>query len=46
VLSALVGPSVSVPVREGRLGLGRYQRIVLLELEGPRERTISLTPPG
>ena len=46
VLSALVGPSVSVPVRDGRLGLGRYQRLVLLEFEGPRERTISLTPPA
>jgi secondary thiamine-phosphate synthase enzyme len=46
VLSALVGPSVSAPVRDGRLALGRYQRIVLLEFEGPRERTISLTPPA
>ena len=45
VLSALVGPSVLVPVRAGRLALGRYQRVVLLEFEGPRERTISLTPP-
>jgi secondary thiamine-phosphate synthase enzyme len=33
VLSALVGPSVSVPVRAGRLGLGPFQRIVLLEFE-------------
>ncbi len=46
VLSALVGPSVSVPVRAGRLALGRYQRVVLLEFEGPRERTVSLTPPA
>ena len=46
VLSALVGPSVSVPVREGRLALGAYQRIILLEFEGPRERTVSLTPPA
>jgi secondary thiamine-phosphate synthase enzyme len=42
VLSALVGPSVSVPVREGRLGLGAYQRIVLVEFEGPRQRTIEV----
>jgi secondary thiamine-phosphate synthase enzyme len=42
VLSALVGPSVSVPVREGRLGLGRFQRIVLVEFEGPRQRTIEV----
>ena len=44
VLSAPVVPSVSVPVRDGRLQLGRYQRVVLLEFEGPRERTVSLTP--
>jgi secondary thiamine-phosphate synthase enzyme len=43
VLSALVGPSVSVPVRNGRLALGRFQRVVLLELEGPRERTVSVS---
>ena len=42
VLSALVGPSVSVPVRDGRLALGRFQRIVLVEFEGPRERTIEV----
>ncbi|HEU4369888.1 MAG TPA: secondary thiamine-phosphate synthase enzyme YjbQ [Methylomirabilota bacterium] len=42
VLSALVGPSVSIPVRGGRLGLGRFQHIVLVEFEGPRERTIDV----
>jgi len=49
VLSALVGPSVSVPVQGGRLTLGQFQRIVLLEFEGPRERAIELassTPSG
>jgi secondary thiamine-phosphate synthase enzyme len=40
VLSALVGPSVSVPVRNGRLGLGQFQRIVLVEFEGPRQRAV------
>jgi secondary thiamine-phosphate synthase enzyme len=43
VLSALVGPSVSVPVRNGRLALGQFQRLVLLEFEGPRERTVSVS---
>ena len=42
VLSALVGPSVSVPVRGGRLGLGEFQRIVLVEFEGPRERAVEV----
>jgi secondary thiamine-phosphate synthase enzyme len=43
VLSALVGPSIMVPVRDGRLGLGQFQRIVLVEFEGPRERTIEVS---
>lgn len=43
VLSALVGPSVSVPVRDGRLGLGAFQRIVLVEFEGPRQRAIEVS---
>src|SRR2546430_17010677 len=43
VLSALVGPSVSVPVRDGRLGLGRFQRIVLLEFEWPRGARIAVS---
>jgi secondary thiamine-phosphate synthase enzyme len=42
VLSALVGPSLSVPVRAGQLGLGQFQRIVLLEFEGPRQRVIEV----
>jgi secondary thiamine-phosphate synthase enzyme len=41
-LSALVGPSVHVPVRDGQLGLGEFQRVVLLEFEGPRKREIEM----
>jgi secondary thiamine-phosphate synthase enzyme len=41
-LSALVGPSVHVPVRDGRLVLGEFQRIVLMEFEGPRRRQIEM----
>jgi len=43
-LSGLVGPSVHVPVQGGRLALGEFQRIVLLEFEGPRRREIELRP--
>jgi secondary thiamine-phosphate synthase enzyme len=46
VLSALVGPSVSVPVRDGQLTLGQFQRIVLLDFEGPRERTVVIDVSG
>ena len=37
-LSALVGPSVHVPVQDGKLALGEFQKIVLMEFEGPRRR--------
>jgi len=41
-LSALVGPSVQVPIRDGKLALGEFQRIVLMEFEGPRRREIEV----
>jgi secondary thiamine-phosphate synthase enzyme len=41
-LSALVGPSIYLPVRDGRLALGEFQRVVLMEFEGPRRREIEL----
>ena len=41
-LSALVGPSVTIPVRDGKLALGEFQRIVLMEFEGPRRREIEV----
>lgn len=42
ILAAIIGPSVSVPFAGRRLLLGVWQRIVLVELDGPRERTIHL----
>lgn len=41
-LSALIGPSVHVPVQEGKLALGEFQRVALLEFEGPRSREIEI----
>ena len=41
-LSGLLGPSVHVPVQAGRLALGEFQRIALMEFEGPRRREIEL----
>jgi secondary thiamine-phosphate synthase enzyme len=36
-------PQVLIPLREGRLGLGRYQGIFFCEFDGPRERKIYVT---
>jgi secondary thiamine-phosphate synthase enzyme len=46
IMSSIIGASVSVPFADGRLILGTWQRIVLVELDGPRERNIivSITP--
>jgi secondary thiamine-phosphate synthase enzyme len=38
--SSIIGPSVTVPVRDGKLILGTWQRVILVELDGPRERRL------
>ena len=39
--ASVVGPSLSVPVIDGRLALGTWQQIVLLDFDDrPRERTV------
>lgn len=43
LLSSLAGVSVCVPVQRGRMRLGTYQRILLVELDGPRERQVFVT---
>ena len=42
ILSALIGTSVSLPAEKGKLLLGTWQRVVLVELDGPRERQVTL----
>ena len=36
----LLGNQVSVPFKDGKLQLGKYQDIIMVELDGPRERNI------
>lgn len=42
--SSIIGPSVTVPARNGQLALGTWQRIILVELDGPKERKLLVTP--
>jgi secondary thiamine-phosphate synthase enzyme len=44
VRASLLGPQVLVPLDGGRLALGRWQGIFFCELDGPRERTVMVTP--
>jgi secondary thiamine-phosphate synthase enzyme len=41
--ASLIGPSVSIPVVGGALGLGTWQQVVLIDFDDrPRERVISV----
>lgn len=42
----LLGASERIPVAEGRLLLGRWQRIFLIELDRPREREVVIQIQG
>jgi secondary thiamine-phosphate synthase enzyme len=41
--ASILGPSLSVPVVDGQLALGTWQSLLLVELDGPRERTVYVT---
>jgi secondary thiamine-phosphate synthase enzyme len=43
ILSALIGTSIALPFENRKLLLGTWQRIVLIELDGPREREVVVT---
>lgn len=43
IKAAMLGPSETVPVRDGRLALGTWQAIMLVELDGPRQRRVIVT---
>lgn len=43
IRSSLVGPSISIPVIDGDLKLGTWQSVLLVECDGPRRRSITLT---
>lgn len=38
--SSLIGPSLCLPVSEGKLALGTWQSVLLIELDGPRQRSV------
>ena len=44
IRAALMGSQVLVPLRDGRLALGTWQGIFFCELDGPRERSVYITP--
>ena len=43
IQATILGPSETIPIRGGRLLLGTWQAVMLVELDGPRERRIVVT---
>jgi secondary thiamine-phosphate synthase enzyme len=44
--NVIVGGDKVIPVSDGRLALGTWQRLLLLELDGPRVRRVNLVYVG
>lgn len=43
LLSSLIGSSLTIPYANRKLALGTWQRVVLVELDGPRRRTLHIS---
>ena len=43
IMSTILGPGVLIPVHQGELKLGTWQRVIFVELDGPRKRQIAVT---
>jgi secondary thiamine-phosphate synthase enzyme len=43
IKAAMLGPGETIPIRDGRLLLGTWQAIMLVELDGPKERRVVVT---
>jgi secondary thiamine-phosphate synthase enzyme len=43
MISSILGPSVTIPIRGGKLQLGTWQSVLLVECNGPRERNVVVT---
>ena len=43
IMSAIISPSLTIPVQNASMVLGSWQRVVLVELSGPKERHLAMT---
>lgn len=46
ILSALIGTSLSLPFERKKLVLGTWQRVILIEFDGPRKREVAFSVSG
>ena len=43
IQATILGPGETIPVRAGKLQLGTWQAVMLVELDGPRDRHVIVT---
>jgi secondary thiamine-phosphate synthase enzyme len=43
IQATILGPGETIPVRDGKLLLGTWQAVMLVELDGPRDRRVVVT---
>jgi secondary thiamine-phosphate synthase enzyme len=43
IQASILGPGETIPVRAGKLLLGTWQAVMLVELDGPRDRRVVVT---
>lgn len=43
ILSVMIGTSINIPVRDGKLALGRWQGVMFAEFDGPRDRSLQVS---
>jgi secondary thiamine-phosphate synthase enzyme len=43
IQATILGPGETIPVHDGHLLLGTWQAVMLVELDGPRERRVVVT---
>ena len=41
-MSSFIGTQLLLPISDGRLDVGTWQRLIFLELDGPRQRSIAV----
>jgi len=43
ILAGMIGHSRVIPIKDGKLDLGTWQSILLVEFDGPRQRRVTVT---
>jgi secondary thiamine-phosphate synthase enzyme len=42
ILASIIGPSIAIPILKGKAALGTWQSIFFIELDGPRNRKVTV----